>query len=202
MGRERARVNTSNPVWYGSVGVWVVFELYLVVRDRRRGKGSTAEDQGTRRLIVVTTAVTFVLGSYLARELRHNGAFSLSQGGMRAALVAGLAIFWAGLLFRVWSISVLGEAFRTTVEVDAGQRLVESGPYRFVRHPSYTGVIAMTTGFGILTGTWPAFLIAIICPTIVILRRIRVEERVLADTFGESYRAYAQRTWRLLPGVW
>ena len=195
-------MNTSNPIWYASVGVWVVLEVCLVARDRRRGQGSAAEDRGTRRLIAITPAVTFLLGSYLENELRHARILSLSPEGKQAALPAGLFIFWAGLLFRVWAITVLSDAFRTTVEVEADQPLVRSGSYRFVRHPSYTGVIAMTTGFGVLTGVWPAFLIAVLCPTVAILRRIRVEEHVLANTLGETYRDYTQRTWGLLPGVW
>lgn len=83
--------------------------------------------------------------------------------------------------------AALEDAFRTTLEVDIDQAVVRRGPYWFVRHPSYTGVIAMTTGFRVLAATWPTFSIAVVCPTVVILRRIRVEEPVFADTLGEPF---------------
>ena len=61
------------------------------------------------------------------------------QFGSTALSVAGPIVMWTGLVVRIWAIVVLGQSFRTTVEVDTGQKVVESGPYRWVRHPSYTG---------------------------------------------------------------
>jgi protein-S-isoprenylcysteine O-methyltransferase Ste14 len=59
---------------------------------------------------------------------------------------------WLGLTIRLWAIVALGRAFRTTVEVDAGQAVVSTGPYRWVRHPSYSGLLLIVTGFGLGTG--------------------------------------------------
>jgi protein-S-isoprenylcysteine O-methyltransferase Ste14 len=204
IGAERrpARLNTDNPFVLGTIGVWVALEIALVVRDRIRGTGGTAQDRGTRRLIALVTASSFVLAGVIARALRHHSALWLPAGNTEAPVVVGLVLMWAGLALRVWSIATLGAEFRTTVEVDAGQQLVERGPYRVLRHPSYSGVVLLAAGYGVLTGVWPALLVAVIGPTLVLMRRIKVEERALAETMGDSYRDYQRRTRRLVPGVW
>ena len=195
-------MNIDNPILVVTLGLWVALELALVARDRRRGKGSTAHDRGTRRLTVLVTAVSITLSGVIARALRHHSSLWLPGGDTDVPLAVGLAIMWAGLALRVWSIATLGEAFRTTVEVDADQRLVERGPYRVLRHPSYTGVLLMTTGYGVATGVWPALALAVTGPAAVFARRIAVEERALVDTMGDTYRDYRRRTKRLVPGVW
>jgi len=67
-----------------------------------------------------------------------------------------LIVMWLGLAIRIWAIAVLGNAFRTTVEVDPGQRVVSTGPYEWVRHPSYTGLLLIVSGFGLAEGNWLA----------------------------------------------
>jgi protein-S-isoprenylcysteine O-methyltransferase Ste14 len=195
-------LNTDNPIVLTTLGVWVALEIALVVRDRIRGTGGTAQDRGTRRLISIVTAASLVLTGVVARALRHGSALWLPGGSTDAPLVIGLVLMWAGLALRVWSIATLGAEFRTTVEVDAGQQLVERGPYRLLRHPSYSGVLLLAAGYGVLTGVWPALLVAVIGPTLVLMRRIQVEEKALTETFGDDYRAYQRRTWRLVPLVW
>jgi protein-S-isoprenylcysteine O-methyltransferase Ste14 len=195
-------LNTDNPFVLATLGVWVALEIALVVRDRIRGMGDTAQDRGTRRLIAIVTGASFVLTGVVARALRHQSALWLPGGSTDAPVVIGLVLMWAGLALRVWSIATLGAAFRTTVEVDAGQQLVERGPYRLLRHPSYSGVVLLAAGYGVVTGVWPALLVAVIGPTLVLMRRIRVEEKALTETLSDDYRAYQRRTWRLVPWVW
>jgi protein-S-isoprenylcysteine O-methyltransferase Ste14 len=195
-------LNTDNPFVLATIGVWLALEIALVVRDRIRGRGGTAQDRGTRRLIALVTAASFVLTGVVARVLRHHSALWLPGGNTDAWLVVGLVVMWAGLALRVWSIAALGAEFRTTVEVEAGQQLVERGPYHVVRHPSYSGIVLLAAGYGLVTGVWPALLVAVIGPTLVLIRRIQVEERALAETMGDTYRDYQRRTWRLVPRVW
>ena len=195
-------MNLGNPFVLVTLGFWVVLERLLVVRDARRGKGGTAQDRGTRILIAVVVTVAFWLAIVVALAVRHDSAWWLPGGRGEGPLVAGLVVMWAGLGLRIWSIATLGAEFRTTVEVDAGQRLVESGPYRRLRHPSYTGALLITTGYGIVTGVWPALAIVALLSAAVFARRIQVEEQALIDTMGDTYRDYQRRTSRLLPGIW
>ncbi|MEN3361199.1 MAG: hypothetical protein V7637_5181 [Mycobacteriales bacterium] len=182
---------------------WLVLELVLLLRDRARAMGGTADDRGTRALniglIVLAIAAADVLPAVVGR---HSPLWLPSAGPGGWQTVPGLIIAWLGLALRIWAIVVLGRSFRTTVEVHAGQTVVTSGPYRWVRHPSYTGLLLITAGIGLAGGTWPGLAICLILPAIAMLRRIRVEEATLTLVIGEPYRAYQHHTKRLLPGLW
>jgi protein-S-isoprenylcysteine O-methyltransferase Ste14 len=97
---------------------------------------------------------------------------------------------------------VLGKSFRMTVEVDTGQKVVDTGPYRWVRHPSYSGILLLLAGLGLVYGNWPALGILLVLPAGVLIHRIFVEEAVLTEVIGRAYAVYAARTKRLVPGLW
>ncbi len=117
-------------------------------------------------------------------------------------VAAGLAVMWMGLAVRIWAILTLGASFSTFLHVQADQELVTRGPYRWVRHPSYTGLLLICVGLGAGTGNWLSLLICAVVPTLALLPRIHTEESELAETLGEPYRRYQSSTRRLLPGIW
>jgi protein-S-isoprenylcysteine O-methyltransferase Ste14 len=80
--------------------------------------------------------------------------------------------------------------------------VVDTGPYRLVRHPSYTGLLMASLGLGIALRTWLSIPACLVPPLIAFSMRLRHEEAVLARELGEPYRAYMRRTKRLVPGVW
>ena len=80
--------------------------------------------------------------------------------------------------------------------------MVERGPYRWVRHPAYTGVLLLAAGYGLAMGNWLALLITVAVPAVAMLRRIGVEETALTETLGQPYRIYRTHTKRLVPGLW
>ena len=98
--------------------------------------------------------------------------------------------------------ATLGRFFRYTVVVDADHRVVEDGPYRRLRHPSYTGLLMAALGVGIALANWLAIAACLVPALIGFSLRLLHEERVLAAELGEPYRAYMRRTRRLIPGVW
>jgi protein-S-isoprenylcysteine O-methyltransferase Ste14 len=114
----------------------------------------------------------------------------------------GIGVFLSGLAMRGWAVHELGRFFKFTVVVQAGHRVVESGPYRWIRHPSYTGLLMASLGLGIALGTWLSIPACVVPPLIGFSIRLEHEERVLADELGEPYRRYMERTRRLVPGVW
>jgi protein-S-isoprenylcysteine O-methyltransferase Ste14 len=177
---------------------WLVLEAWLLIRDRVRGKGSRAQDRGTLWLNIVLIMVAVIIAGILSGKL-HGAPWQFGSTGLSAA---GLLVMWAGLAFRIWAIVVLGQSFRTTVEVDADQKVVDSGPYRWVRHPSYTGILLITTGLGLAYGNWPALAILLVLPVGVLVHRIFVEEDLLTKVMGPAYTDYAARTKRLVPGLW
>ena len=178
-----------------TLGGWALFELSLRVRESLQSRGATGRDRATRILIAATLGgaigLTSAAGS-LAASLRMPGPHR----------AAGLIVMWLGLAIRVWAVATLGRAFRTTVEVDPDQAVVSTGPYRWVRHPSYTGLLLIVIGFGLAAGNWLALAICVALPLPALLRRIQVEEAELNRVLGEPYRAYQAQTKRLIPGLW
>jgi protein-S-isoprenylcysteine O-methyltransferase len=112
----------------------------------------------------------------------------------------GLLLIPAGIFVRSWAILKLGRYFSRVVEIETTHRLITSGPYRWLRHPAYTGMLIVDLGFGLAIGTWPGALLMLVLPSVATLYRIRVEEKILLQAFGDEYRSYMQHTWRLFPG--
>jgi len=96
----------------------------------------------------------------------------------------------------------LGQYFTYAVKVSSDQAVVEAGPYRLLRHPSYTEGLLTVIGIGLSMGYALAPVILGGVTLAAYLVRIAVEERALAEGIGEPYRAYMTRTKRLIPFVW
>jgi protein-S-isoprenylcysteine O-methyltransferase Ste14 len=178
-----------------TVACWALLELGLRVREAVQGKGRRDRDRGSRVLIVVA------IGAAIAAA----GAAPVAAPSLRvpaAARIAGLAVTWLGLAIRVWAVATLGGAFRTTVEVDPGQAVVATGPYRWIRHPAYAGLLAIVAGLGLAAGNWLAAAAAVVLPLPAIVWRIRVEEAELDRVLGDAYRTYRARTAGLIPRLW
>jgi protein-S-isoprenylcysteine O-methyltransferase Ste14 len=181
---------------------WLVLEVVLLIRDRVRNQGSTAGDRGTRQLNFLLIIVAVVFADVLRPLTNAHSPLRIPGGPGGWTLVVGTVIAWLGLVIRIWAIITLGRSFRTTVEVDPGQSVVSSGPYRLIRHPSYTGLLLIVVGVGLAAGNWLALAVCILLPGGAMLRRIRVEEAELTRVLGEPYRAYRDHTKRLIPGLW
>jgi protein-S-isoprenylcysteine O-methyltransferase len=111
----------------------------------------------------------------------------------------GIAVMLAGIAFRQWAIAVLGRYFSYVIGVQKEQKVVESGPYRLIRHPSYTGVLIFFAGMGLAVQSLAAVLMDIAIFGIVYGYRIFVEEKVLISELGNSYVEYMKRTKRVIP---
>lgn len=115
---------------------------------------------------------------------------------------AGLLIFTAGVMIRVWAFMYLGRLFSVFLTIQEGHRLLMDNIYAIVRHPSYTGLLIRSVGWTLVFRSLFG-LIACCALAIFLIRRIGYEERVLASEFGEVWNNYKRRTrWRLLPGVY
>ena len=181
-----------------TIAVWLALEIGLLVRDRVSGRGSLARDKGTVWLNFLFIAVAVSVAGGLNGPLRHT-AWYFGSTGLSGI---GLLLMWAGLAVRIWAIVTLGRSFRMTVEVDADQKVIDSGPYRWARHPSYSGILLLMLGLGLYYGNWPALLILLVLPAATLIHRISVEEAVLTEVMGPTYADYAARTKRLAPRLW
>jgi len=123
-------------------------------------------------------------------------------GGGWSVLLGGVGVMWCGITLRLWAVRTLGPFFRTVVLIHDNHNLIHDGPYRLLRHPSYAGSLLTLAGLGLALGNWLSLLAAVGCALVGFTRRIRIEERTMQTRFGDSYTAYARRTWRLVPFIW
>lgn len=180
-----------------SISCWCALEVGLFVRDLARGKARLGRDRGTRVIVALSLGGGIFIGILLRRWVPV-----LDIHAPDASAIAGIVAVWSGLVVRVWAVMTLGRAFSTFVQVNVGQAVITSGPYRWVRHPSYTGLLLIALGFGLAAGNWLSVVICVVVPLLGLLPRIAVEESEMARVTGEQYRSYQRTTHRLVPRVW
>jgi protein-S-isoprenylcysteine O-methyltransferase Ste14 len=178
-----------------TVAAWALLELGVRVGESFRGKGRRQRDRGTRILVALTLGAAF--GTAAA------GPSSQPLRTLASPQAAGLVVLWLGLALRAWAIATLGDDFRTTVEVEPGQTVISAGPYRCVRHPSYTGLLLIAAGFAVGRSSWLSLAVCVVLLLPALVRRIHVEEAELDHVLGEAYRTYRSTTTaRLIPWLW
>ncbi len=188
-----ALMQLPNPLLLGAL--YALSEIFLGV-TRRSGSETVSRD---RRSLLILWAV--IGGSLLLARV----ALSYPVGKLPHAHLCsllGLILFSAGIGLRWWSIFYLGRFFTVDVAIAQKHELIDSGPYRLIRHPSYTGALMAFFGFGLALGNWLALLCLLIPTTGAFLWRMKVEERALTDALGDPYRNYTRRTKRLIPFVY
>ena len=191
-----ATTDARNFVFAGFVAYFVIELVATRSRNSTRDIGSTA-DSGSLVVIVAVLSGTFALAG-LARSF---AGWLEPPGSALAWALAGAVVCAAGAALRASAVARLGQAYNTVVTIQPGQRLITDGPYRFVRHPAYSGLIVMLAGVGISVANTGALAACLVLPLPALLYRIRVEERALSQAMGD-YLGYARDRKRLIPGVW
>ena len=181
-------------VFWGAFALWILPELVAGKKKRSTGS-STSRDQGSLNLIAMLWLIGIALG-FAFSFLLPLAAISRLRSPL---FFAGIGLMILGVALRWYSVSVLGKYFTFDVAIHRGHVLVEAGPYRYVRHPSYTGALLSILGFGLALGNWASIVAGLACLGLAYAYRIPVEETALAAALGETYRQYSHRTWRLVP---
>jgi protein-S-isoprenylcysteine O-methyltransferase Ste14 len=182
---------------YVVLGIFVVLEQRLRLRSWVNREGSRI-DRGSLP-VVILFVVAGVVGGFALAAGWHAAAI---PSGRWPLFIVGLVLMSIGIAIRQWSIAVLGSFFTVDVRVHPDQAVVERGPYRWVRHPSYTGLIITFVGIGLALGNWAALAVLIVVPSVGLVVRIRLEERALLEGLGEPYSRFAAGRARLFPGLW
>ena len=115
--------------------------------------------------------------------------------------IAGIVVILLGTALRWWAILTLGRYFTIDVAVRSTQSVVQSGPYRFVRHPSYTAILIMLLGVGMALTNWASLVAMLAGGLIGLLYRVRVEEHALVEALGQPYMDYMRTTKRFIPFI-
>jgi protein-S-isoprenylcysteine O-methyltransferase len=174
---------------------WIAIEIWLIARERG-DPNAVSQDRGSRNLLLVSWIIGIVLGIFTVPHVLPQ--FTIHN----KAVAIGVALVWAGITLRLWAIRTLGDFFNTRVVVRLEQQLITTGPYQYLRNPSYTGTLITFLGFGVAIGNSISLITLLVFGCIPYIRRIAVEERALAARFGQTYLEYQRKTWSLIPFIW
>ncbi len=177
-----------------SYSIWIISELFgavLIPRLRRRGATRVRRDKGSGALVIFTVFLSISIAFYFG----YGGIGMLPDW----AFYLGILLMFLGVLVRQWAIAILGRFFSLTVQIVEDHKVVEKGPYRLVRHPSYTGVLITFIGLGLAVQSGGALLVLLVVFGVSFGYRMLVEERTLLSELGPDYASYMKRTKRLIP---
>jgi protein-S-isoprenylcysteine O-methyltransferase Ste14 len=176
--------------------LWIVPEIIISTRRAPR-LSSKSGDRGS--LLVVMLLLWIGIAADFALT------FQWPQAAIRSGRVPvffiGIGLMFAGMALRLYSVSLLGRYFTFEVAVHSDQRVIEVGPYRYIRHPSYAGALITMTGLGLALGNWAGLIALLGCMIVAYSYRIPIEESALLAALGEPYEKYIRRTYRLIPYI-
>jgi protein-S-isoprenylcysteine O-methyltransferase Ste14 len=164
------------------------FEVEEAERDR------TADNNSVIFILVLSVLA-------IAVPVIEWGYFHPERAHLHWIIVGGLIVI-AGTGLRIWAIQTLGRFFTATVQIQEEHQLIQHGPFRYIRHPSYTGALLTAVGGAIVLESWFGLLIAAACMLYAYYVRITAEEAALVSKFGQRYQDYQQQSSRLIPGIW
>ncbi len=184
-------------VFYGLVSsviiVWTMVSLAL----RRRAPPLKVESTKAGRLSTLYNFGLSIFNVILAALTGYQGFGLLPDW----CYYLGLFFIVFGIALYLWVQKILGRFFSLGVVVYQGQELVQRGPYRFVRHPAYTGAFMIFVGIGFLAQSSVAVFLIFIATVIVLGYRVAVEEKALVSEFGDQYITYSKRVKRFVPFI-
>jgi protein-S-isoprenylcysteine O-methyltransferase Ste14 len=180
-------------VFWATFALWQLAEMALNVMPRGTSQ-ARRHDRGSLGLVF--------LSLWMALWIDFASALLLPS----AAIPAARTVFWIGIGcvlvgtgLRWYAVTTLGRYFTVDVVTQASQPVIDVGPYRCIRHPSYAGLLLALVGFALSLGNWAGLLAILLLPGSAFGYRIAVEEAALLSTLGEPYGRYMRRTWRLIP---
>lgn len=186
--------------WFTAI-VFVVVQVGFMLTESRRRKMAPADARRSDARFFPSVGLALMLG-LVARFVFGFLKIGVVMGPARDGVyIAGLLLTVAGWLLRIWAQQHTGRFFTGEVAVQQDHQVVTSGPYRWVRHPSYTGGILSAIGFGLMLNTWLGALISGVLLIWAYAIRVPREEALLAQHLGDAYRAYMTRTKRFVPFI-
>jgi len=176
--------------------LWVAWLAYWMLSSRDAKETVRSETRRSRTSYVVPlVAAGFLLS---VRRIPFSNVSVRWYTPHLPALATQVACVAAGLGFAVWARQHLGRNWSGTVTIKDDHRLVRTGPYRFVRHPIYTGILVAFLGMAVGAGTWTSAL-ACALAVVAFVRKSRLEEQFMIDQFGAQYEEYRSEVPALVP---
>jgi protein-S-isoprenylcysteine O-methyltransferase len=186
-------------VAYLLLGAFLVLQRLMRRGEQARSLRAPREDRGSTRLL----GASFGLGFLALVAAPVLNAYGVADTGLGSVVGwVGVAVMVGGLALRLWSQAVLGRYYTSTLRHADDQPVIASGPYHLLRHPGYAGLLLAWLGAGLATGNWAVGLAIALLMVVAYGYRIAAEEFMLLDAFGDPYKEYMARTWRLVPYVY
>lgn len=176
--------------------IWVASEIILT-RIRHSQETDRRFDKSSLRILWITITLSVAAGVFLG--LHRTGYFG---AGSEVFPLAGIIVILLGLTVRWFAILTLRHQFTVDVSITKDHRIVRTGIYSYIRHPAYAGSLCSFLGLGLYFANYLSLLVIILPIYSAFFYRIRVEEKILAQTFGDEYISYCSSTKRLVPGVY
>jgi protein-S-isoprenylcysteine O-methyltransferase Ste14 len=176
-----------------SVGAFAAGELSQALKWRRRASRTDVRGEVVFRVIFFAAILVLPLARAIAPEAALDGV---------VVFVLGAVICWLGLALRWWSFAALGTYFTVVVKTSPDQVVVERGPYRILRHPSYTGLLAVFVGCGLMLGNWVGTAASFLLLLLGLVHRLLREEEAMTNRLGDAYENFAKDRARLVPFIW
>ena len=176
-----------------SLAAFAVGEFSQAVKWRRGASRVNLRGEVAFRVIFFAGILMLPLAQTLAPEAVLEGP---------GVFIVGIVVGWLGLLLRWWSFATLGKYFTTVVKTSADQVIVSRGPYRILRHPSYSGLLAALLGSGLMLGNWAGSCASSFLILPALIYRLLGEEHAMIDALGDAYLDFAKHRARLVPFVW
>lgn len=190
----------ENFIEHGFRAVWLFLAAYWVWSARKVKRTQRTE---SRLLQLIVYWAPLLVAAYLLGPGEWFEGNILRERFVPHALwvkAVGLALATCGVLLACYARHILGKNWSSVVQIKQDHELIEAGPYRYVRHPIYTGLLIAILGAAFDVGDWRG-LLALLIVFVSFWNKFRQEERWLTEQFGEKYLAYMKRTKALIPGV-
>lgn len=184
-----------SPHWLGVF--YCASEIALSLWKRSSASSATSADRGSIRLLWTVILLSVTAAMFVAPVTPW-----AEWPGLRALRPLWFVLFALSIGLRWWSIVHLGRFFTVDVAIARDQHVVDDGPYRLVRHPSYTGALGAFLFYGLARAHWLSALVLVVPIGVAFLRRIAIEEDALRQGLGQPYLDYCARTARLIPFVY
>jgi len=176
--------------------IWLGFLVFWSVTAKDQGSRKTEESRKSRAFHELLLNIGLLL---LFTWIPRLDARFLPP--IRWNVPVGLGIMVAATLFHIWARVHLGKNWSSPVMIKTGHELVRTGPYRFVRHPIYTAILGLAVGTALVSGRWLSLAGAGVF-AFAYVRKLRMEEDALAQTFGAAWGDYRKRSSALVPWVY
>jgi protein-S-isoprenylcysteine O-methyltransferase Ste14 len=197
LGRGDWALFFQSPARVGAIVVSLILSALVVFSDFGGMNPGRKEDRGNRWIfgpIIILGLLMAVLPAYLDGR-------DLWTADEAVTPYVGLALLTLGGALRLAALFALGHRFTGLVAIQEGHRLQTGGLYRYLRHPSYAGLLLYMAGYMLVFRCWLG-LVLVAAMLAVLLARMNAEEALLESEFGEEYASYRRRSWRLVPWVY